>query len=70
MRIHLLRFIFLYNKDVEACEDIHIHHRTGHAFMTCGTEYERTRGYWPPLDSFNVSHQIRDTPYIYDINVS
>ncbi|RIA91559.1 hypothetical protein C1645_767147 [Glomus cerebriforme] len=53
---------------IEACEDIHIHHRTGRAFMTCGTEYERTRAYWPPLNTFNSSHQTRDTPYIYDID--
>uniref|UniRef100_A0A1D1YQV1 Serum paraoxonase/arylesterase 1 n=1 Tax=Anthurium amnicola TaxID=1678845 RepID=A0A1D1YQV1_9ARAE len=55
-------------EDVGACEDIHIHHRTGHAFMACGTKYGRTLGYWPPLDAFNTSQQIRDPAYIYDIN--
>ncbi|CAG8438996.1 8545_t:CDS:2 [Funneliformis caledonium] len=55
-------------EDVEACEDIHIHHRTGYAFMACGSEYERLHGYFPPIDIFNSSHHIRDTPQIYDIN--
>ncbi|GBB86621.1 hypothetical protein RclHR1_01300006 [Rhizophagus clarus] len=53
---------------VEACEDILIHHRTGLAFMTCGTEIKRIQGYWPPLNTFNASIQTRDTPYIYDID--
>jgi hypothetical protein len=59
-----------YNKGIEACEDIHIHHRTGYAFMTCGTEYERTQAYWPPSGSFNTDKIVKDTPYIYDIEVS
>ncbi|CAB4400487.1 uncharacterized protein OCT59_028194 [Rhizophagus irregularis] len=53
---------------VEACEDIHIHHRTGYAFMACGKEIERIRGYWPPIGTYNSSIQSIDTPYIYDIN--
>ncbi|CAI2173407.1 18584_t:CDS:2 [Funneliformis geosporum] len=55
-------------EDVEACEDIHIHHRTGYAFMPCGSDYERINGFFPPFESFNLSHHIRDTPQIYDIN--
>ncbi|RIA93872.1 hypothetical protein C1645_761483 [Glomus cerebriforme] len=54
---------------VETCEDIVIHHRTGFAFMACGNKTIRSQVFYPPVSLFTeTTQQIRDTPYIYDIN--
>lgn len=55
---------------IETCEDIVIHHRTGHAFMACGDKTIRSQVFYPPINLITDTTQlIRDTPYIYDINV-
>ncbi|RGB29413.1 hypothetical protein C1646_322505 [Rhizophagus diaphanus] len=54
---------------IETCEDIVIHHRTGHAFMACGDKTIRSQVFYPPINLITDTTQlIRDTPYIYDIN--
>ncbi|GBC06788.1 hypothetical protein RclHR1_07040011 [Rhizophagus clarus] len=56
-------------KGVETCEDILIHHRTGHAFMACGNATIRSNVFYPPINLLtNTTQLIRETPYIYDIN--
>jgi len=54
---------------IEACEDIVIHHQTGHAFMACGNKTIRSKVFYPPINLItNTTQQIRDIPYLYDIN--
>jgi arylesterase/paraoxonase len=59
------------NVGIESCEKIVIHHKTGLAFMACGNGTFRARVFYPPINK-NVSalpKVIRETPYVYNINV-
>ncbi|CAG8540253.1 12922_t:CDS:2 [Ambispora gerdemannii] len=54
-------------KGPEACEDIEIHHKSGLAFMACGSENGRRTQWWPPLGSVNTTVQPLETPWIYNL---
>ncbi|CAG8713668.1 4271_t:CDS:2, partial [Scutellospora calospora] len=50
------------------CEDIRIHHTSGHAYLACGDEHGHKTQWWPPLNVYNnYSYQSRDTFYVYNI---
>ncbi|TPX65171.1 arylesterase [Spizellomyces sp. 'palustris'] len=48
------------------CEDIVIHHKTGHAFMACSS-VEGRKSFFPPLAHFGEEKETTEPVYVYDI---
>ncbi|ORX93007.1 calcium-dependent phosphotriesterase [Basidiobolus meristosporus CBS 931.73] len=53
-------------KELQACEDIHIHHSTATAFLTCGSPQRRTQWY-PPIQKMDKAGAGVDQFVKYDL---
>ncbi|KAK9768256.1 hypothetical protein K7432_001278 [Basidiobolus ranarum] len=53
-------------KELQACEDIHIHHSTATAFLTCG-EPQRRLQWYPPIQKLDKAGAKKDYFVKYDL---